>query len=72
MTDNLKLPESFEWQTKTLVKGELDASSVYIHIRRGCALAVADDLILNTNEIRTLLKAMEVVEATIKARNQPN
>lgn len=72
MSDNLKLPESFEWQTKTLVKGELDASSVYIHIRRGRALAVADDLILNTNEIRTLLKAMEVVEATIKARNQPN
>lgn len=71
MTDNLKLPEPFQWLTSTTIKGELESTIVYIYYRSDQWLVDPNEP-LNTKEVRTILKAMEVAEATIKARNQPN
>lgn len=71
VSDNLKLPEPFEWLTSTTIKGELESTIAYIYYRSDQWLVDPNEP-LNTKEVRIILKAMEVAEATIKARNQPN
>lgn len=73
VTDNLKLPEPFVWRSSVFCNGQFAFGMADIYTcELGSIFSASRHDSFTTEEIRTILKAMEVAEATIKARNQPN
>lgn len=72
MTDNLKLPEPFEWINSRTVAGNIEGRLAYISIDSPGVARFESLHYFYADDLALIIEAMKAAQKIYQARNQPN